>query len=484
MSLSFDNSYARLPERFYQRTAPAQASDPKLLLKNEALAAELGIPADVLSGERAAEYFSGTSLLPTSEPLALAYAGHQFGGFVPQLGDGRAHLLGEVLAPDGRRYDIQLKGSGPTHFSRGGDGRAALGPVLREYLVSEAMHALGIPTSRSLAVTTTGEPVYRQSPLPGAVLTRVASSHLRVGTFEYFAARQDAEGLRILVDYALERHYPDQRDARPPAETLLDCVISAQASLIAHWMSVGFVHGVMNTDNCTISGETIDYGPCAFLDAYDEARTFSSIDRGGRYAYFNQPQIAQWNMARLAEALLPLFGGHEEEAVTRATALLRQFPSRYQAKLRHLAAERLGVPDADAALALDKRLRALLSDDRADFTFTYSLLEEVAKGQTETFLAQFPKAKQDASSFCDDYRQARAQPANDPDQAIQSRTPLYIPRNHWVEEALEEAQEGNLELFNRLLEAVRNPWVPSDRFDDFARPPGPEQWSHVTFCGT
>lgn len=484
MSLSFDNSYARLPERFYQRTPPAQVRSPELILQNEQLARQLGISSDVFQQERAAEYFSGTRLWPTSEPLALAYAGHQFGGFVPQLGDGRAHLLGEVLTPSGRRYDIQLKGSGPTHFSRGGDGRAALGPVLREYLMSEAMHALGVPTSRALAVTTTGEPVYRETELPGAVLTRVASSHLRVGTFEYFAARGDIEGLRILVDYALERHYPDARDARPEAEILLDCVISSQAKLVAHWMSVGFVHGVMNTDNCTISGETIDYGPCAFLDAYDESRTFSSIDRGGRYAYSQQPKIAQWNMARLAETLLPLFGGSEEDALTRATDLLHRFSGRYEEALRTRSSERLGVSDPGIALLLDRRLRELMATDKADFTQTYSLLREVAEGRSEAFLQQFTKTRAEASDFCEDYRAALTKSETSSDGPPRPRTPLYIPRNHWVERALDDAEEGDLDLVHRLLEAVRAPFTHSSKFEDFAIPPGAEQWSHVTFCGT
>jgi serine/tyrosine/threonine adenylyltransferase len=315
---AFDNSYARLPDRFYARLPPTPVAAPALVRVNAALAATLGVDAAALASPEGVAALAGNAVPEGAEPLAQAYAGHQFGGFSPQLGDGRAILLGEVVGRDGIRRDIQLKGSGRTPYSRGGDGRAALGPVLREYVISEAMFALGVPTTRSLAAVTTGQPVYRETSLPGAVLTRVAASHLRVGTFQFFAARQDGEALRILADYAIARHYPDLAQAEHPYRAFLGAVVEAQARLVAQWMLIGFIHGVMNTDNCTISGETIDYGPCAFMDAYDPATVFSSIDHQGRYAYANQPGIVHWNLTRLAEALLPLLDSATEPAIERA----------------------------------------------------------------------------------------------------------------------------------------------------------------------
>jgi uncharacterized protein YdiU (UPF0061 family) len=325
MMIPFDNTYARLPDRFYARTKPTLVKSPRLIKLNRGLAELLGINVDLLSSETGARVFAGNEIPEGADPIALAYAGHQFGSFVPQLGDGRAILLGEVVGKDGKRRDIQLKGSGPTPFSRRGDGRAAIGPVLREYIVSEAMVAMGIPTTRSLAAVTTGEQVYREEVLPGAVLTRVAASHIRVGTFEFFSAREDRDSLATLTRYALERHYPGALDAPNQAIALLEHVIDAQASLIAKWLGIGFVHGVMNTDNTTISGETIDYGPCAFLDEYNPRKKFSSIDHGGRYAFMNQPRIIQWNLARLAECLLPLITDDQEEAVRIATERLNTF---------------------------------------------------------------------------------------------------------------------------------------------------------------
>src|SRR4051812_27665328 len=314
LQIPFDNSYARLPERFYARVLPARFPAPQLIRLNRELALSLGLDPDGLQSPDGLEILSGQRMAEGSEPIALAYAGHQFGGFVPQLGDGRAILLGEVVAPDGKRRDIQLKGAGRTPFSRQGDGRAALGPVLREYVVSEAMAALGIPSTRTLAVVATGEPVMRDEVLPGAVLTRVAASHVRVGTFQYFAARGDTEGVRLLADYVLARHYPEAVAAERPYRALLDAVVAAQADLIARWLLVGFIHGVMNTDNMSVAGETIDYGPCAFLDAYDPNKVYSSIDRMGRYAYSAQPRIALWNLTRLAEAILPLLAEDESAA--------------------------------------------------------------------------------------------------------------------------------------------------------------------------
>ena len=326
----FSNSYARLPERFFARLAPTPATKPRLIKFNESLASELGVNAKGLEPDELAAVFAGNVTPPGAEPIAMAYAGHQFGNFVPQLGDGRAILLGEVLDRNGERRDVQLKGAGRTPFSRRGDGRAALGPVLREYLVSEAMHALGIPTTRALAAVSTGEPVYRDRQLPGAVLTRVASSHIRVGTFQYFAARGDLEAVERLSDYVIDRHFPDARDAERPRLALLQAVVERQALLIARWMHVGFIHGVMNTDNTALSGETIDFGPCAFMDSYDPATAFSAIDELGRYAYANQPTIAQWNLARFAETLLPLVDPNPERAVELASEAISAFTSRYQ----------------------------------------------------------------------------------------------------------------------------------------------------------
>ena len=327
----FDNSYARLPERFFVRLAPTQVARPKLIRLNVALARRLDLDPEKLASPQGVEFLAGNLIAQGSEPLAAAYAGHQFGNFVPQLGDGRAILLGEVVDSEGARFDIQLKGSGPTPFSRRGDGRAALGPVMREYIVSEAMAALGIPTTRALAAVSTGEAVWRETPLPGAVLTRVASSHIRVGTFQFFASRGDAEALRQLADYVIARHYPQTRAAENPYRAMLDSVIARQAELIAKWLHVGFIHGVMNTDNMSIAGETIDYGPCAFMDAYHPATVYSSIDETGRYAYGNQPSIAQWNLARLAETLLPLLGEDEEKALAAAKDALAGFAVRFNA---------------------------------------------------------------------------------------------------------------------------------------------------------
>src|SRR5579863_4111246 len=374
----FQNTYAALPDGFFARVEPTPVAAPRLIKLNRPLAVQLGLDADRLESPEGAEILAGKRVPNGAEPIAMAYAGHQFGHFVPQLGDGRAILLGEVIDADGVRRDIQLKGSGPTPFSRRGDGRAALGPVLREYIVSEAMAALGIPTTRSLAATITGESVMRETVLPGAVLTRVASSHIRVGTFQYFAARGDTEGVKRLADHAIARHYPNAARAEHPYRALLEGVIARQADLVARWLHVGFIHGVMNTDNTSISGETIDYGPCAFMDDYDPAAVFSSIDEQGRYAYANQPRIALWNLTRLAECLLPLFCDDQDKAIEQAQSILGefapQFTTAYQGGLRQkigLASER----DGDEALVQDL-LGAMAN--QADFTLTFRALSEAA----------------------------------------------------------------------------------------------------------
>ena len=378
-SPQFDNSYRQLPERFFSALSPTAVSQPELIRANPALAAILGIDMEWLVSREGVEALAGNRVPEGAEPIATVYAGQQFGNWVPQLGDGRAILLGEVIGRDGVRYDVQLKGSGRTPYSRGGDGRAPLGPVLREYLVSEAMAALGVATTRSLAAVTTGERVYREGALPGAVLTRVAQSHIRIGTFQYFYSKKDTEALRLLARHVIERHYPEAADADNPVRALLDEVVSAQARLVAKWQLLGFIHGVMNTDNMLLSGETIDYGPCAFMDAFNPGQVFSSIDRQGRYAYANQPGIAHWNLANLAQALLPVLDVDGEKALLMAQESVDAFPDHYQAAYRNGMARKLGLAkwrEDDAALASD--LLATMAAEQADFTLSFRRLADLA----------------------------------------------------------------------------------------------------------
>jgi len=479
--IAFDNTYARLPDRFYARLTPAPASRPSLIRLNAPLAEALGLDPGWLASPEGVAVLAGAAAPPGAEPLAMAYAGHQFGGFSPQLGDGRAMLLGEIVAPDGARRDIHLKGSGPTPFARRGDGRAALGPVLRELLVAEAMHALGVPTTRSLAAVATGDLVHRETPLPGAVLTRVAASHLRVGTFEYFHARRDVEALRALADYAIARHQPDAAGADNPALALLEGVIARQAALIARWQTVGFIHGVMNTDNMTISGETIDYGPCAFMDGYDPATVFSSIDHGGRYAYGNQPRIGMWNLARLAQALLPLMGADEDAAVARAQAALDAYPGLYHRAWTEGMRAKLGLAtaregDADLATAL----LSAMAEARADFTLTFRALCDGAGAAR----AQFP----DPAAF-DVWAAAWAarldgEPADARQARMRAANPAFIPRNHRVEAALTAALAGDLGPFDRLAAVLARPFDDQPGAADLAQPPAPHEVVPATFCGT
>lgn len=488
MPFAFDSSYTRLPERFYARVHPTPVGRPALLAINDELAETLGLTREELSSERGIATLAGNYIPEGADPVALAYAGHQFGNFVPQLGDGRAILLGEVIGRDGRRRDVQLKGSGRTPFSRGGDGRAAIGPVLREYVVSEAMAALGVPTTRALAAVATGEPVYRETPLKGAVLTRIAASHLRVGTFEYFGVRQDREALGTLVDYALARHYPDAPKQEGPALALIASVMGAQIALVARWLSLGFVHGVMNTDNTSISGETLDYGPCAFLDAYDPARTFSSIDRGGRYAFGNQPRIALWNLARLGEALLPLVGDDEERAVAVVTERLETFPARFAAAYDAELRKKLGLTterDGDSALAHDLLNR--MEAAKADYTLCFRRLSEVAAGGDEARVgALFPEPER----FAEWARAYRARLAQDPlspserTALMRRASPAVIPRNHRVEEMITAATKGDLGPFERLRRALARPYEDQPEDADLQEAPGAEQWRYRTFCGT
>ncbi len=486
----FDNSYARLPERFYARLPPTPVRAPKLVKLNDALAEVLRLDKDWLASEEGVAMLAGNAVPEAADPIAMAYAGHQFGGWVPQLGDGRAILLGEIVGTDGRRRDVQLKGSGRTPFSRQGDGRAALGPVLREYLISEAMAALGVPTTRSLAAVATGEPVYRETALPGAVLTRVAASHLRVGTFQFFAARRDVEALERLTDYALERHEPETAKAlegaprEERARAFLDGVIRRQAALVAHWMAVGFIHGVMNTDNTSVSGETIDYGPCAYLDLYDPATVFSSIDFQGRYAYGNQPAVLHWNLAQLASALLPLLGADEEAAIAAAQPAVEAYPALFEAAYAARFRAKLGLSEAAGEAEADRKLivgfLSALEADKADFTLGFrGLLDLVEEGA-----APKPQAGGAATTGWAPAWRARLAAETGVRERLRTANPARIPRNHLVEKALSAAQDGDLAPFERLHAALAAPYVEDQGVDAEHRPPEPEERVLATFCGT
>jgi len=475
----FDNSYARLPAPLFSRLAPAPVRQPRLVVLNDDLAAALGLDPAALG--KTPEVLAGNALPPGAEPLAQAYAGHQYGHFV-NLGDGRAILLGEQIAPDGRRHDIQLKGSGRTPYSRQGDGRAALGPMLREYVIGEAMHALGIPTTRALAVVATGEPVYREAVLPGAVLTRVAASHVRVGTFQFAAALGDEALVGALLDHCIARHDPELAAAPERALVFLDAVVGRQADLVARWLAVGFVHGVMNTDNCAVSGETIDYGPCAFLDVYDPATVFSSIDHHGRYAFGNQPAITQWNLARLAESLLGLIGDGGAGAVDAARGVLATFPDRF--RQRWLAAMRvkLGLftaEEGDGQLA--DGLLAALAEARADYTQSWAAL-------ADRLAAGSPPAATEALHVWEEAWRARLarQPQSLAEAAglLRRSNPQVIPRNHLVEEALAAAVAGDLAPLERLVAAIRQPFVATPENDRYRQPPPAGGACYRTFCGT
>jgi len=501
-SFAFDNSYARELPGFYVAWQPAKVPAPRLLFLNEQLLGELGLDGEALRESAGAELFAGNALPPGAQPIAQAYAGHQFGGFSPQLGDGRALLIGELIDRQGRRRDIAFKGSGRTPFSRGGDGKAAVGPMLREVLIGEAMHALGIPTTRALAVAATGERVRRETALPGAVLTRVAASHLRVGTFQYFMAQGDLAKLRQLADYAIARHDPELAGTPQPYLALLRAVAQRQAALIAQWINVGFIHGVMNTDNMTISGETIDYGPCAFMEAYDPATVFSSIDHSGRYAYANQPLIARWNLARLAETLLPLMAqpddeGEVERAVTQATEIIDAFPGYYAAALLRGQRAKLGlvvegaVSDAaDTALVQD--WLALLQKHEVDFTLAWRHLCAAAEGRDETLHRLFSDAA-GLDGWLARWRErcSRDDAAGGPGPqqraaAMRRTNPWIIARNHRVEEALAAASDkDDLVPFRKLLAALQQPFDETPALATYAEPAEAAATAcYRTFCGT
>jgi uncharacterized protein YdiU (UPF0061 family) len=453
------------------------------------LAEELGLEPDIIE-RHAAAMFSGNELAEDSNPIAMAYAGHQFGHFVPQLGDGRAILLGELKGRDGGLRDVQLKGAGRTPFSRNGDGRAALGPMLREYIISEAMHALGVPTTRSLAVVTTGEQVFREGVLPGAVLTRVAASHVRVGTFQYFAVRGDQDALRALLDYVIARHYPETRNADVPALAVLRAITERQAALIADWMRVGFIHGVMNTDNMALSGETIDYGPCAFMDEYDPKTVFSSIDHGGRYAYANQAGIAQWNLARLAETLLPLIDADSDKAVGLATEALGGFVERFEAHFIERMRRKIGLVSAEEGDAdLIKQLFAAMQNAQADFTLTFRGISLAAqKPDEQAPLSELFAQSTEIDNWLRDWRlRLKRDPQSVPERVETMRlaNPAFIPRNHRVEAALNAASEsGDLTLFRQLLEILQRPYVHQPEVAEYGLPPKPSERVLETFCGT
>ena len=475
-----DNRFAReLPEMAVSWQAEAPP-DPRLLVLNERLAAELGLDTDWLQSDDGVRFLVGAQTPDGATPVAQAYAGHQFGGFVPRLGDGRALLLGEIACVDGTVRDLHLKGSGATPFARAGDGLAAVGPMLREYLVSEAMHALGIPTTRSLAVVATGRPVYRETPLPGAVLGRVASSHLRVGSFQYAATADDVDLVRRLADHAIARHHPSAADAENPYRALFEAVVAAQASLVARWLLVGFVHGVMNTDNMTISGETIDYGPCAFMEAYDAATVFSSIDTWGRYAYADQPTVAGWNLARFAETLLPLFADDLDQALALAQESLNGFSSQYSAAYSGGMRAKLGLSDVDddVVTPLITDLLDQLGQSRVDHTSFYRLLSRAARGDIEPARGLFV----DLAAF--DGWLARWQALAPDADAMDRANPVYIPRNHLVEEALSAATEGDLAPFSRLLAVVTEPFDERPGLERYAEPAPEDFGSYRTFCGT
>lgn len=473
--IPFDNTYAKLPERFYSRQEADSVPSPQLIRANTELAMELDIDPSWLESEEAVDVFSGTAVAEGSEPLAQAYAGHQFGGFVPQLGDGRALLLGEVVDQNSVRRDIQLKGSGRTPFSRGGDGKSALGPVIREYIVSESMHALGVPTTRALAAVTTGETVLRQEgSLAGGIFTRVASSHIRVGTFQYFYAKNDHDALRELADYTIARHYTESADAEEPYIALLERVLEAQAKLIPHWMSLGFIHGVMNTDNTAISGETIDYGPCAFMEEFHPNCVFSSIDRNARYAWGAQPNMAEWNLTRFAETLLSLISNDSETALEKAKTTLAKFRPLFRAEYDNRFRAKFGLNE-EASLDIVRSGLSLLSKQEIDFTLFF---RHLAYGDLDALNGLF-QDREALEDWLNIWKQATPNP-----EVMKKANPVFIPRNHRVEQAIQAAYKGHYEPFHKMVDAMAHPYEENSAYSEFEKTPLPEEVVHQTFCGT
>ena len=488
-AIPFDNSYARLPDQFFSRLDPTPVSRPGPIRVNRPLAESLGIDPDWLASREGIAVIAGNSVPAGAEPIATVYAGHQFGSYNPQLGDGRAILLGEVIGADGKRYDIQLKGSGPTPYSRGGDGRAPLGPVIREYVVSEAMYALGVPTTRALAAVTTGDTVTRQQFEPGAVLARVAASHIRIGTFQFFAAQRDTEALHVLVDHVLERHYPEQLTAENRPLALLQSAIAAQAALIARWQLLGFIHGVMNTDNMLLSGETVDYGPCAFMDAFNPETVFSSIDHAGRYAYRNQPGMAHWNLTCLAQTLLPLIDGDTDRAVAQAQEAIDSFPGQFMDAHTAGLAAKLGLAEVtqeDTSLIED--LFKLMAEAKADFTLTFRHLADLANPTSgQATVADIYTLPQTLEPWCERWRERLAASADSAQRraAMYRANPVYIPRNHLVEAAIRAAvDQGDLAPFNDLVDRLARPFDYEPGDSRYALPPADGEEVRETFCGT
>lgn len=489
MQFNFDNTYADELDGFYTPFQSAKVSEPKIIKVNTELAAQLGLDVTNLNDAEQTAIFSGNIAPDGASPIAQVYAGHQFGGFVPQLGDGRALLLGEIVDDKGARFDIQLKGSGQTPYSRAGDGKSALGPVLREYIISEAMYALGIPTTRALAAVVTGENVMRdQQLLPGGVFTRVAASHIRVGTFQYFAARGETNKVQQLADYTIARHYPELKTSDNPYLSLLIAIADAQAFLVAQWMCVGFIHGVMNTDNMTVSGETIDYGPCAFMDYYSPSTVFSSIDRHGRYAYQNQPPIAQWNLARLAETLLPLIDENTEHAIVLATNSLDKFPEKYTKHWLAGMRAKIGLStDEENDLALINELLASIDGQQIDFTLLFRNLADLLQGQKQVIYARFKDATL-FKAWAERWRERLSHETQNAEASIQLMNqvnPIYIPRNHKVEEALEAAVSyADYSKFEVLIDTLSNPYQYQAGREDYTQPAPDEFGAYKTFCGT
>ena len=484
----FDNSYNGLPQEFFERINPVPVQDPQLIIFNDNLAKTLGID-ESKTRKQLAELFSGNVIPKGSSPIALAYAGHQFGQFVSQLGDGRAVLLGEISTPEQKHYDIQLKGSGQTKFSRQGDGRAPLGPVIREYIVSEAMHALGIPSTRSLAAVTTGEKVYRETALPGGILTRIAESHIRVGTFEYFAAQNKIENLKTLAEYTIKRHFPLLKDSRNSYLSLLELVCDRQIELIAKWMGIGFIHGVMNTDNTSIVGETIDYGPCAFMDSYNPSTVFSSIDAHGRYAFGNQPSIAHWNMACFANCLAPLIDQDSDKAEEQAQEVINQFPNKMKVALMTVMCKKIGLKSTNSnSQETLQKLLSIMLDNESDYTLTFHYLSEIIKGKGNTlFKKQFLEHKQISNWLKEWTDLIKDQSLSKKEIALsmESSNPVFIPRNHLVERAIEAAVENNdFSEMKTLLAILNRPYEEQSSYSDFMKPPKPHEVVHQTFCGT
>jgi len=481
-SVQFENTYAKLPERFYARIHPEVAPAPELIRVNEALAAQLGLDMDWLTSADGIAMLSGRSMPESAEPIAMAYAGHQFGGLVPQLGDGRAHLIGELLDKDGVRFDLHLKGSGRTPFSRRGDGKAALGPVLREYVISEAFAALGIPSTRTLAATLTGETVMRESPLPGAVLARVAQSHVRVGTFQYFAIRDDQEGITALADYVMDRHYPELLESGNKYLALFEAIAMRQAGLIAQWMGVGFIHGVMNTDNMQVAGETIDFGPCAFIDRFHPEKVFSSIDAMGRYAWNRQPTIAAWNLARLAETLLPLIHADQQKAIAAAEDALGKFSAAFEQHHARIFSAKLGLAEAPDNLAFIKDTLAAMAAGEVDFTLFFRRLTDLASGEGESdAVVELFKHREAAERWLEDWQQHHDAKAI---HGMRESNPVYIPRNHRVEQAIVAANGGDFALFHALVELLAHPFEAQTGCEAYELPPDAHEEVRETFCGT